>query len=418
MVGNAKHAQPIGHLDTAPSRLYPRKMNATRRNPRSCCQTTQLAALAPAIAITVLALAMAAGLLETAGALGELATTLAVYTLLLPAIARRLYDFVPPDAGDPQVAALTLFLTGAGLALGQSLETTSTSTLLTTVFFLMTAALAGRLYVRAWLAVPSALPTWSLTRLSMGAIALSALGGAVDGLARIGGLFRMPWLAAGIADGALLAVAFHATAVATADRDHNQDVLRLPTHWPEMVTLAHIGAVATALVQAWLTRYPGARATALVVLTTAPLLIAAALLLADAVRLRATGSASWVSKTAAASLLLLTNLAFLAGAATANLRAAGSLLLVQDTPVWPWGWRLPLALAAAAAYRGQWEQTVSHPVMSAGALTAASTALVILSCYLWLWGSSAPWAYFLLGGVTLAAAAVASMVSDHANGRD
>lgn len=418
MVGNAKQTQPIGHLDTTAPRLYPRKMNATRSNLRSCFGTAQLAALAPAIAITVLALAMAAGLPETAGALGELATTLAVYTLLLPAVGRRLYDFVPPEAGNPQVAVLTLFLAGAGLAVGQSLGTTSTSTSLTTVFFLLTAALAGRLYIKAWLAVPSALPIWSLTRLSAGAIALSALGGAVDGLGRISGLFRMPWLAAGVADGALLAVAFHATAVAAADRDQNQDVLRLPTHWPEMVTLAHIGAVATAIVQAWLTRYPGARVTALLVLTTAPLIVASMLLLTDTLRLRAADSGAWLSRAGAALLLSLTNLAFFAGAAMANLRAAGSLLLVQDAPVWPWGWRLPLALAAAAAYAEQWENSISRIAVPLSALSAAGIALLILGCYLWLWGSSAPWAYFLLGGVTLAAAALASMVYGGASDRD
>ncbi|MCX7599410.1 MAG: hypothetical protein N2512_11195, partial [Armatimonadetes bacterium] len=336
-------------------------MDATRNNPPGLFWTARVAELCPATAITVLALAMAAGSPEAAGNLGEIAATLAAYALLLPSLARRLYDFVPPEAGNPQATALTLFLAGAGLALAQSLESTSPRAPVTAAFFLLIAALAGRLYVRAWLADSTALPIWSLTRFSVGAMALAALAGAADSIGHLCGLLRSPWLAAGVTDGVLLAVAFHATAVAAADRDREQAILRLPGHWPEMVTLAHLGAAATVAVQAWVTRYPGARATALLIVTGAPLFIAAALLLADALRLRPAGGARPPSRAAAPILLLLAYGAFLAGAALSNLRAVNAALIGQDAAIWPWGWRLPLALAAAAAYSGQWERTILRP---------------------------------------------------------
>ncbi|MCX7598816.1 MAG: hypothetical protein N2512_08130, partial [Armatimonadetes bacterium] len=94
-----------------------------------------------------------------------------------------------------------------------------------------------------------------------------------------------------------------------------------------------------------------------------------------------------------------------------NLRAVNAALIGQDAAIWPWGWRLPLALAAAAAYSGQWERTILRPGLPAGILTAAGTALTILGGYLWLFGYSLSWLCFLSAGLALATPALAPVVS-------
>lgn len=359
--------------------------------------------LCASAAIIVLGIALAANLAEAAGMLGKLAATLAIYGLLLPALAHRLYEFVPKDAGDPQATALTLFLVGAGLAVGQALEPSGLASAITTTLYLAAGVAAGRLYVLAWLENASLLPIWSLLRISVALLSVSALAAAAEAAGHMAGLFRVPWLASAIADGALLAVAFHATAAAAADWQPDHGLARLPARWPEMVALTHAGAAATAAVQAWLTRYPGGGATALLVVTVAPVVLASGLLLSDALRLRAAGAVDWPARAGAATLLLVADLAFLAGAALSNLRAAGATLLGRDPALWPWLWRLILAATAAAACKGLWEKPLGRSGLSAGLATAAGIAVILLAGYLWLTDAPLAGPGFIIAGTLLMA---------------
>ena len=355
-------------------------------------------------AMVVLGIVLLADLPEAAQTLLELAATLATYAALLPTVAQRLYDYVPEEAGDAGLVVLTLFVAGAGLAAAQVLEPAAPARAATTVFYLAVALGAGRLCAQAWLGNLSALPVWSLLRLSVGLLALSALAAAGEGIGQMTGLFRSAWLTSGVADGALLAIAFYATASAAADHGPQESLVRLPTRWPELVALGHAGAGATAALQTWLARYPGARATALLALTVAPLVLAAGLLVADALRLREARDIAWRGKIGAAALLLVAEFAFLAGAMLSSLQAAGSVLLGGPASLWPWAWRLVLAVTAVAAWERRWDKFLGRTALPAGLATAAGVAAVILATCLWLTDNPLAGAGFVVAGALLAAA--------------
>ncbi len=344
--------------------------------------TGSLAQLLAGVAVTVASIAWVAGLREAAVHSALMAENILLFMGLTAAMLWAFSNDLRQETHAKLVrqAAALVFAFGALSAASLSIDYTSAGRIGASIMLTVVAATLAGVAWRGRYGRQEAIVEWMLSRIvlfwSAACIALVAIGELVISVAGRDALHQ--WVAQTGRDGLVLGIA---PLMLLANRSRWSEKAEqwqwLPARWlPVAGAYLTTAAGATAL-QAWLWRYPGARATG-------ALILFGAALAGTTMALLVPRHGTITSKADARSILLAADAVAVVMAiaymvvVTLSRNIGGVMFSDAPPSLWPWGYRISLALLGLASTANRWTRLRSQRLSFGILLPRAVVALALI----------------------------------------